>query len=61
MLLYYEDTEIRELLEDYGDIFKDELPESLSLERNIKYNIDTRDARPVNINSYPLSDEKLRE
>ena len=57
----HEDAKIRELLRAYGDVFKDELPESLPPERNIEHDIDTGDARPVNVNSYPLSDEKLRE
>jgi hypothetical protein len=61
VLLYHDNPKIRRILQRYSDIFKDELPESLPPERNIEYNIDTGDARPVNVNSYPLSDKKLRE
>jgi hypothetical protein len=61
VLPYHDNLKIRGILQRYSDVFKDELPESLPLERNIEHNIDTGDARPVNVNSYPLSDEKLRE
>jgi hypothetical protein len=61
VLPYHDDLKIRGILQRCSDVFKDELPESLPLERNIEYNIDTGDARPVNVNSYPLSDKKLRE
>jgi hypothetical protein len=61
VLPYYDNPKIRGILQRCSNIFKDELPKSLPPERNIEYNIDTRDARPVNVNSYPLSDKKLRE
>jgi hypothetical protein len=61
VLPYYDNLKIRRILQRYSDIFKDELPESLPLERNIEYNINTGDARPINVNSYSLSDKKLRE
>jgi hypothetical protein len=57
----HEDKKICRILEQFPDVFKDSLPEALPPERASAHRIDTGDAAPVNINSYPMSDEKLRE
>jgi hypothetical protein len=60
-ILEHADPHIQSLLTEYSDVAREELPDSLPPERQISHDIDTGDAKPVNINSYPLSDEKMRE
>ncbi|GLI82272.1 hypothetical protein PoHVEF18_010702 [Penicillium ochrochloron] len=57
----HEDKKIYRILEQFPNVFKDSLPEALPPERAFAHRIDTSDATPININSYPMSDEKLRE
>ena len=55
------DPRVQKLLEKYSNVFPEELPKQLPPERNIRHDIDTGDAAPVNINAYPLSYEKMQE
>jgi transposase InsO family protein len=57
----HKDPKVIEILQKHSEVFRDALPDELPPERAISHNIHTGDAEPVNINSYPLSDEKLQE
>jgi hypothetical protein len=57
----HEDEMIGQILKRFPEVFRDSLPEALPPERTTSHEINTGDATPVNINSYPMSDEKLRE
>ena len=61
MLPGYKNKKIYKILERFPDIFKDSLPEALLPKRAFAHEIKTGDSAPININSYPMSDEKLRE
>lgn len=47
-------TETKQLLEKFEDCFRDELPPELPPSHNHEHAIDTGDATPINLNSYPL-------
>ncbi|OQD82593.1 hypothetical protein PENSOL_c177G11578, partial [Penicillium solitum] len=49
------------ILEKYKNLFRSELPIALPPERNVAHEVETGAARPVNINTYALSAEKLDE
>ena len=51
----------RELLRQFADVFREELPEELPLTRTVNYSIDTGDLKPINLNAYPLSPMHLNE
>jgi len=53
--------ELEKLLEEYTDIFREELPEGLPPRREVDHTIDTGSEKPVNRNAYPLSAQQLRE
>jgi hypothetical protein len=53
--------QIQKVLNRFKSCFKEELPEDLPPERDIEHPIDTRNAKPININAYPLSPVHLRE
>jgi len=55
------DPRITKILQKFKRIWRDELPAKLPPERAISHEIQTGDATPVNLNSYPMSDEKLKE
>ena len=57
----HQDKEIKRIVQKYKDLFRAELPVALPPERNVAHDIDTGTNRPVNINAYPLSAEKLDE
>jgi hypothetical protein len=57
----YSDPRVRKILQKFPKVLRDELLDALPLERSVTHHIDTRKAQPVNINSYPLSDEKMQE
>ena len=48
-------------LEAFKDIFREELPNIPPPERDTEHSIDTGDAKPININAYPLSPVHLEE
>src|SRR5579859_6272857 len=52
---------LQTLLDEYQDIFREELPEGLPPRREIDHVIDTGNEKPVNRNAYPLSAQQLRE
>jgi hypothetical protein len=56
-----DDPKLQQLLEEYQDIFREELPKELPPERGVVHTIDTGDEKPVNRNAYPLSAQQLRE
>lgn len=51
------DTRYEPVVKRYRELFREELPEKLAKERDIKHEIDTGDARPVNLPSYHLSQD----
>jgi hypothetical protein len=55
------DVSIRNLLYEFHDCLRDDLPEGLPPERDIDHAIETGEARPSNKNAYPLSVQQLRE
>ena len=57
----HEDEIIGQILKRFLEVFRDSLPEALLPKRTTSHEINTGDAALVNINSYPISDEKLRE
>src|SRR5277367_314991 len=56
-----EKTKLDQLLQEYRDIFREDLPEGLPPKRAIDHTIDTGDHGPVNKNAYPLSVQQLQE
>jgi len=54
-------TEIKQLLKKFEDCFKEELPSELPPSRGYEHTIDTGDAAPINLSSYPLSPVHLKE
>lgn len=56
-----EDQRIQQLLNEYRDVFPDELPQELPPKRQFEHHIDTRGADPVNQPAYPLPADKLAE
>lgn len=54
-------VEIQQLLDKFSDCLREELPPELPPSRGYEHTIDTGDATPINLNSYPLSPVHLRE
>lgn len=50
-----EDSELNTILQKYQHVFWSELPAHPPPDRSITHTIDIEDAKPVNINAYPLS------
>ena len=57
----HKDPRIQEILQRHRSVFRSSLPNELPPDRRIAHKIDTKDAKAVNINAYPLSAEKLNE
>ena len=55
------DRQIKEILREYEDIFREELPKTLPPKRKVDHFIDTSNEQPVNKNAYPLSKQQLEE
>jgi hypothetical protein len=55
------DPAVSNLLHEYQDCLRDDLPEGLPPDRSIEHAIDTGNERPSNKNAYPLSVQQLRE
>ena len=51
------DTRYEPVVNRYRHLFREELPEKLAKERDIKHEIDTGDTRPINLPSYYLSQD----
>lgn len=56
-----DDLELQELLNEYRDVWKNELPDGLPPKRAVDHGIDTGVEKPVNRNAYPLSVVQLQE
>jgi hypothetical protein len=56
-----QDQELEQLLGEYQDIFRNELPEGLPPKRAVDHEINTGSESPANKNAYPLSVQQLRE
>jgi len=52
---------IQRILYRFASCFREELPEDLPPKRDIEHSIDTEDAKPMNLNAYPLNPVHLRE
>lgn len=59
--LNHPDPRIQSLLRQYSGTFRTELPPSIPPDRGVHHDIDTRDALPKKIASYPLSMAKLED
>jgi hypothetical protein len=57
----HSDPRVRKILQKFLKVLRDELPDALPPERSVTHYIDTGEAQPVNVNLYPLSDEKIQE
>jgi hypothetical protein len=57
----HQDAHVQQILDRYPDVLRPDLPDELPPERPIAHEIETNDAKPMNINAYPLSVEKLNE
>jgi hypothetical protein len=53
--------EYQKIIRHYADRFRTELPEELPPDRGFKHSIDTGDAKPTNVNAYPLSYSQIEE
>ena len=53
--------ELQETLDEFKDVFRNELPAGLPPKRSVDHEIDTGDAVPVNRNAYPLSVSQLKK
>ena len=56
-----QDKEVKQLLNEYLDIFRNDLPEGLPPKRAVDHEINTGSEGPVNKNAYPLYVQQLRE
>ena len=56
-----QDPELRKLLDEFRDVFKDELPDGLPPKRAVDHEINTGNEAPANRNAYPLSVVQLEE
>src|SRR5665213_1734090 len=52
---------VQSLLAKFHDCFREELPDHLPPSRGYEHHIDTGDAPPINLNSYPMSPVHLQE
>jgi hypothetical protein len=59
--LEHSDPRVRKILQKFPKVLRDELLDALPPERSVTHHINTREAQPVNVNLYPLSDEKIQE
>jgi len=55
------ETKLDQLLQEYRDIFREELPDGLPPKRAVDHTIETGDHSPSNKNAYPLSVQQLQE
>ena len=56
-----DNKELRELLTEYRDVFKNKLPDQLPPDRGLVHEINTGNNRPVNTQAYQLSAAQLEE
>src|SRR5206468_12270596 len=56
-----EDQELQGLLDEFRDVFREELPDGLPPKRDVDHVIDTGTEQPSNRNAYPLSVQQLQE
>jgi hypothetical protein len=54
-------AKLDQLLQEYEEIFREDLPEGLPPKRVVDHAIDTGDNSPANKNAYPLSVQQLQE
>lgn len=55
------DKEMQEMLDEFKDVFRNDLPDGLPPNRDVDHVIDTGTEKPVNQNAYPLSVQQLVE
>ena len=55
------DIRYKPVVKRYRGLFREELPDNLAKTRDIKHEIDTADAKPINLPYYPLSQEHRDE
>jgi hypothetical protein len=61
MLDAQKDPNLKALLTEFADVFKDKLPEKLPPERGLVHEIDTGDNAPINTQAYQLSQWQIDE
>jgi hypothetical protein len=55
------DPELRKVINEFRDVFRDDLPDGLPPKRPVDHVIDTGSQAPNNRNAYPLSVAQLEE
>jgi hypothetical protein len=60
-LLSVQDLELRKAINEFRDVFQEELPDGLPPQRAVDHEIDTGNEAPSNRNAYPLSVVQLQE
>ena len=56
-----DNTEVRQIVGEFKDIFRDDLPDGLPPRRALDHHIDTGTTAPINRNTYALSVQQLKE
>jgi hypothetical protein len=56
-----QDLELRKLLDEFREVFKDELPDGFTPQRSVDHIIDTDKEAPSNRSAYSLSAAQLQE
>jgi hypothetical protein len=61
VVLQHKEKGIQRILNKYKDVFRMELPTKLPPKREFEHEIETGDAKPVNVHAYPLSQRHMEE
>src|SRR5208282_3205114 len=56
-----DNIELRQVLGEYKELFRNDLPDELPPRRTLDHHIDTDTTAPINRNAYPLSIQQLKE
>ena|SRR5579859_206585 len=57
--LHAENPRVSELIQEFKDVFREDLPQELPPNREVDHVIETGDNAPVNVNVYPLLIQQL--
>ena len=60
-IVLIQDLEVQKVLDEYRDIFREELSDGLSSQCAIDHEINTENEAPSNRNAYPLSIVQLQK
>ena len=56
-----DDRQLNQIIRSFRQVFRETLPDALPPERKNEHVIDTGEAKPININAYPMSHMQLKE